>query len=85
MQPFLPFLGVPLRLRYVLDECFPQLRSSSGTVLHQQHGAGEARRAHNPEVTGSKPVAAIKVLHMLFEGQAAGLHPKDANYTSLDR
>jgi hypothetical protein len=25
---------------------------------HQQHGAAEARRAHNPEVPGSKPGAA---------------------------
>jgi len=25
-----------------------------------RHGAGVARRAHNPEVTGSKPVAGIR-------------------------
>ena len=27
--------------------------------MKNRHGAGAARRAHNPEVTGSKPVAGI--------------------------
>ena len=37
-------------------------------IFHQQvnrHGAEAARRAHNPEVTGSKPVAGIQNFRLL--------------------
>ena len=30
-------------------------------------GAAEARRAHNPEDTGSKPVSAIRIFFLLFD------------------
>ena len=38
-------------------------------IFHQQvnrHGAEAARRAHNPEVTGSKPVAGIQNFRLLY-------------------
>ena len=38
------------------------------SLFHQQvnrHGAEAARRAHNPEVTGSKPVAGIRIFQLL--------------------
>jgi hypothetical protein len=35
------------------------LQMSRATKQSQQHGAEAARGAHNPEVTGSRPVAAI--------------------------
>ena len=35
------------------------LRQTLNTETHYRHGAEAARRAHNPEVTGSKPVAGI--------------------------
>ena len=33
---------------------------------YQQHGAEAARGAHNPEVTGSRPVAAIVIHYIIF-------------------
>ena len=39
------------------------------SLFHQQvnrHGAEAARRAHNPEVTGSKPVAGIQNFQLLY-------------------
>jgi hypothetical protein len=36
-------------------------------VNQQQHDAVEACRAHNPEVTGSKPVAAKVFFFVLFQ------------------
>ena len=38
----------------------------NGLTGRQQLGAGEARRAHNPEVTGSKPVDANLQPKFLF-------------------
>ena len=40
-------------------EAISLLRQTLNTETHYRHGAGAARRAHNPEVTGSKPVAGI--------------------------
>lgn len=34
--------------------------------MSKHHGAAEARRAHNPEGTGSKPVGARKKISTIF-------------------
>ena len=47
------------------------IRQTLNTVTLHRHGAGVARRAHNPEVTGSKPVAGI--LHFGGFAEAASL------------
>ena len=44
------------------------------SLFHQQvnrHGAEAARRAHNPEVTGSKPVAGIQNFQLLYRSDLA--------------
>ncbi|KAM5514101.1 hypothetical protein FOXYSP1_05068 [Fusarium oxysporum f. sp. phaseoli] len=46
------------------------IRRLCKTAYHprKQLGAVEARRAHNPEVTGSKPVAAMVFFFLLLSG-----------------
>jgi hypothetical protein len=46
----------------------------SANTASQQHGAAEARRAHNPEVPGSKPGAASCFLLIFFFACRQGLY-----------
>ena len=52
--------GSPVLLHFGgFAEATSLLRQTLNTVTVYRHGAEAARRAHNPEVTGSKPVAGI--------------------------
>ena len=52
--------GSPVLLHFGgFAEAASLLRQTLNTVTVYRHGAEAARRAHNPEVTGSKPVVGI--------------------------